>query len=252
MSKKFSGLLICSDLDGTLRNGNRTEYAFRKNAEAIEYFKQNGGRFTIITGRLRGFLPEEGLLRLVNAPVGLLNGAEVYDYAAARPLHSTWLGHTVAELARLAHGVEIEGIQAVFKPTECESLLSVAALERMPCATPMKLVYSLPNEEIMKKFKSKLRKNETLADCFLSSSWSKSIEVNRADSTKAHNALFIKKYTGCDAVYAIGDYENDIPMIKAADVGAAVGGSPANVIAAADKVTCRCEEGAVAELIYSL
>ena len=47
---KFDGILICTDLDGTLINSS--EKVSKENLDAIEYFKANGGLFTFVTGRL--------------------------------------------------------------------------------------------------------------------------------------------------------------------------------------------------------
>ena len=57
--------------------------------------------------------------------------------------------------------------------------------------------------------------------------------------------LKIKK--GC--CYAIGDYYNDLEMIKAADIGAALSESPDEVKAIADVVVCEVQNGAVADFI---
>ena len=46
--KIFSGYLICSDVDGTFSVNTVT---VKNNIEAVKYFTQNGGRFTIATGR---------------------------------------------------------------------------------------------------------------------------------------------------------------------------------------------------------
>ena len=77
---KFSGVLLASDIDGTLlrRNGALSP----KNQAALAYFMQNGGHFTLATGRsylgVRSVMAEAA----VNAPVILSNGAMLYDYAA--------------------------------------------------------------------------------------------------------------------------------------------------------------------------
>ena len=47
--KKFEGILITTDLDGTLLNDEHI--IPKENLDAIEYFKENGGYFTFITGR---------------------------------------------------------------------------------------------------------------------------------------------------------------------------------------------------------
>ena len=49
----FSGYLICSDVNGTISHNTIT---VQKNIDAIKYFTQNGGRFTIATGRTAAYL----------------------------------------------------------------------------------------------------------------------------------------------------------------------------------------------------
>ena len=46
---KFDGVLICTDLDGTLLRNDKSISA--DNKAAIDYFKAEGGRFTFVTGR---------------------------------------------------------------------------------------------------------------------------------------------------------------------------------------------------------
>ena len=82
---KFDGVLIVSDIDGTLTNSNQE--LPDENKKAIEYFKSEGGTFTIATGRLADYLKEKEFEKLVNCPVILLNGAAVYDFESEEFLH---------------------------------------------------------------------------------------------------------------------------------------------------------------------
>ena len=51
----------------------------------------------------------------------------------------------------------------------------------------------------------------------------------------------------------IGDYYNDLEIMREAGYAVAVANAPAEVKAAADHVTtCTCAEGAVGEYLYSL
>ena len=51
---------------------------------------------------------------------------------------------------------------------------------------------------------------------------------------------------------AIGDYDNDVGMLKAAKVGVAVANASESAKAAADFITVSNEESAIARLIYDL
>ena len=48
--KKFEGILLCTDLDGTLLRNDKS--ISRENLDAINYFMSEGGYFTFITGRM--------------------------------------------------------------------------------------------------------------------------------------------------------------------------------------------------------
>ena len=52
---KFDGVLLVSDYDDTLYDHNLT--VNDRNHRAIEYFLEQGGRFTIATGRATAPLP---------------------------------------------------------------------------------------------------------------------------------------------------------------------------------------------------
>ena len=78
--KKFEGILFCTDLDGTLYDDNKN--VSRKNLEAIEYFKSEGGTFTFITGRVPK--TSKSICEIINpnAPYGCLGGGGIYDPTA--------------------------------------------------------------------------------------------------------------------------------------------------------------------------
>ena len=70
--------------------------------------------------------------------------------------------------------------------------------------------------------------------------------VSKASAIKQLCSMFnIKK--GCS--YAIGDYYNDIEMLKNADICAVPEGSPEEIKALADFVAVSCKDGAVADFI---
>ena len=75
--KKFEGLLLCTDLDGTLLNNERK--VSKENREAIDYFKSEGGYFTFITGRMPYFSAQVFDIVQPNAPFGCINGGGIYD-----------------------------------------------------------------------------------------------------------------------------------------------------------------------------
>ena len=93
---KFDGFLICSDIDGTLIDDN---FKIPKaNIDAINYFKSEGGLFTLATGRT----PQGANLYIdlvkPNAPVVCQNGAGVFDYKVMKYLYANCVGHESKEV----------------------------------------------------------------------------------------------------------------------------------------------------------
>ena len=83
---KFDGVLFFADYDDTLYNSAHT--VAEEDRAAIRYFMENGGYFSIATGRAhRTFTPQIEKENIpFNAPVVLSNGAAIYDYASDRYL----------------------------------------------------------------------------------------------------------------------------------------------------------------------
>lgn len=71
--KKFEGLLLASDMDGTLLDKDRRISA--RNEEAIRYFTDEGGLFSLATGRTPHAVQSYWSQLPCNAPYSLLNGA---------------------------------------------------------------------------------------------------------------------------------------------------------------------------------
>ena len=99
---KFDGVLLYTDYDDTLYNQHRT--VSEENHRAIRYFMEEGGRFSIATGRAkRTFEPQIEKEHLeFNAPVVVGNGAGIYDFQAGEYVVCTHLPHGApAHMAQL-------------------------------------------------------------------------------------------------------------------------------------------------------
>ena len=74
---KFDGILIATDLDGTLVSEGKIS---KENADAIRYFQSEGGLFTLATGRYASHIKENfGNDINFNMCVMTLNGNVLYD-----------------------------------------------------------------------------------------------------------------------------------------------------------------------------
>ena len=73
----YSDVLLTVDFDRTLTAPDST--IPQRNIEAIEYFMENGGAFTVNTGRSVPMYSSKLDLVPVNAPLLLYNGSAAYD-----------------------------------------------------------------------------------------------------------------------------------------------------------------------------
>ena len=88
--KRFEGKLILTDLDGTYLYDDH--HISEENRKAVRYFMDNGGLFTVATGRSKAgmehFFPELE----INAPAILYNGSVIYDFSRKADVLDTCVG----------------------------------------------------------------------------------------------------------------------------------------------------------------
>lgn len=78
------------------------------------------------------------------------------------------------------------------------------------------------------------------------------LEFFSPQASKALAAARIAAQTGADGIIAFGDNYNDLPLLRAADIGVAVGNAVEDVRKVADRVIGTNEESAVPKFILSL
>lgn len=75
----FDGYILVSDMDGTLLNDERK--ISEEDKKSIKYFIDNGGLFTIATGRMLPAASRFARELNLSLPIILYNGSKVYDYS---------------------------------------------------------------------------------------------------------------------------------------------------------------------------
>lgn len=264
--KKFDGILICSDVDGTLLRNDKSLSS--ENLEAIEYFKQNGGKFTIMTGRMPFALHTVLDIITPNAPLGFGNGLGLYDIENGKMLASNSLGISALPIARYVYdnfpdiGIEYTTFDEILCARVTETVLRHLDHEKLPLKTISvdgfngelaKILFAAESEKI-DSLMSVLPKLESASSFQLIRSDAVYYEILPKDMTKGTLVLKLAALLGTDIknVIAIGDNENDVSMLKAAGTGIAVANATERAKAAADIVTVSNEENAIAKIIYDL
>lgn len=260
---KFDGILICTDLDGTLLKNDKT--ISEENREAIEYFKREGGYFTFITGRMP--YTSRSLYEMVNpnAPIGCINGGGIYDYEKEKYLWSLTLPHDANELVdAVYHAVPSAGIQmnALDKIYFCRDNWAMVRFRsrtgtpyvegnHMTLDVPIGKVVFGDEEENIQKVAEVLSNHPRSEEFDYIRSERTLYEILPKGSSKGNLLIKLAEILGIDPskTVAIGDYNNDVSMIKAAGVGVAVANAVDEAKAAADRITVSNEEHAIAKII---
>lgn len=262
----FDGVLICTDLDGTLYRNDKS--ISEENKEAIEFFKREGGSFTFITGRMPYYSTDAYEAVRPNVPYGCVNGGGVYDGEAGRYIWTMELPREGLSLARYIDGLFPNvGVQlCCFDRTLFAKENKVTEIFRQITGLPY-LAGDYDTKEPLAKILfcthladellavGKALRGHALADRFDFIRSEKSLfEILPKGVNKGLALGKLAEHLGIDMsrTVAIGDYDNDAAMLKAAGCGIAVANASKRALDAADMVTVSNEEHAIARVIYDL
>ena len=247
----FDGYLMCVDFDGTVAEGGRIVPA---NVKAIREFMEQGGRFTICTGRQPAFMMANDLPIKLNAPLLAMNGTILYDMKKAEILKYWSSGRELWEWCEILYERYPEEIDEIrYYTPELEPILTRgknAPIDLHP-------YYDLPLYKVIVLVKPAVsdRMIRTITEesgerFHVSRSWIRGIELQSPDSGKGVAVNTLREMLGnIHTVVCAGDYENDISMLRVADISYAVGNAVPAVKAAAMRQTVNCAEGAIARII---
>ncbi len=260
---KFKNVLIASDYDGTLYNSEGI--ITRQVREKIAYFIENGGRFTVSTGRsYQGFHAYER--SYINAPVLLANGALAYDYeneciafldhvgdeifAALRDLHKTFPKASI-EMYSLFDSFVINNCDISSRHFTSQGIAFSEVDDPAQASAPWQKVMifseaqSLEIQEFLKLLHPEVRYLPTTG---------RYIEIMGKGVDKGTGLLKLADNLGIphNRVYAVGDGFNDVEMLAAAECGFVPCNGSAEALAVAGRVVRSNDDGAVANVIEIL
>lgn len=269
----FSDILLTVDYDRTLTAPDST--IPERNIEAIRFFMENGGAFTVNTGRsipmAKAFMDKVP----VNAPLLLYNGSAAYDTQKQQLcfMHEIQLDmwQTVREMMDLFPDLTVE-VQALDKHYDFVYNPAWDAFSDNNCAYATAepgqdlgpfLKFSLYGElrentvdhlfrgspeEIRRMDEAQALIEKLYGDHVVAfRAGHRIIDVHAGGVSKARSARELQQKLGKKILVCVGDGENDVSMLREADFAY----SPADGVAA-DRFenVCNCAEGSVAEVIY--
>ncbi len=262
---KIQDLLVLTDLDGTLVTHQMQVPA--RNKEAIARFIQNGGRFSIATGRSTDAARLHTSDISFSAPAILFNGALIYDFNTRQKLYTAYIpAHSMDYLRDvLEHfddiGAEvlidddiyiIRDSEYVQKHMRDEHLTpKYATIEELP-PNRYKVLYAGADEAIT-RLEAYLQKQDHQGVSYIRSARIY-YEMLPKNITKGSAVHTLAKIVGIPVqnIIAIGDYYNDYELLKEAGFAVCVQNAPKEIQDICDLVVGSCENGAVADLIAYL
>lgn len=271
----FSDVLLTVDFDRTITAPDSTIPV--RNLEAIRYFMDNGGTFTMNTGRsipmsmknIFGVIP-------TNAPLLLYNGSAAYDEKAGVLTRYAPIDLDPMEVLPFlqerfpALNVEIQGMDAHYLMRKDAGWEDYC--DNNSCPWKYASPDAVPGPFIKFSFYGEFRENtvagmfkateEELAQfaemiAFMEEHYGDKIEIFRACArivdihakgvSKLSSARQLQQELGKKILVCVGDAENDLTMLEGADYAFC----PSDGIVADRFVNvCPCAEGAVADVIY--
>lgn len=271
----FEKCLLASDIDGTLVDTGRIS---NRNIEKIKYFCEQGGTFVVATGRSSGAIKQ--VFNLIDkdllGPSVFLNGGMIYDFKKETAIYAEVLPEKTKEYIKavLKHhpdiGIEVHSDSRIFvlKATaESELHEDYELLEREYVTFEQiknekwnKVLYACDDQNACDNLsKTLLKLGKGQCDFIQTGAVIEGVmhiyyeqiplSINKgATLKKLCEILKIKK----GGFFAIGDFYNDIEMLKAADVSATMENSPEDIKKIVNFIGGRCLDGGVADFIEYL
>lgn len=270
----FSDILLTVDYDRTLTAPDSS--IPERNLEAIRYFIENGGAFTVNTGRS---VPMTKVFRdvvPVNAPLLLYNGSAAYDLTTGTLNFCHAIGLDLWETVKKCEElfpdltVEVQAVDAHYRFSENPAWDAFS--ERQNCAHG----FAQPGDDLGAFLKFTLYgqfRSPVLADMFTGSpqeitrideaeaqlkavfgehcevfrAAARIIDVHAKGVSKIRSARELQARLGRSILVCVGDGHNDKSMLEGADYAFTPGDS---VLRDRFPNVCPCAEGAVADVIY--
>jgi len=269
----FSDVLLTVDYDRTLTAPDST--IPQRNIEAIGYFMENGGAFTVNTGRsvpmARAFMDKVP----TNAPLLLYNGSAAYNRESEQLefMHEIGLDmwKTIGELLELFPDLTVE-VQAVdahydflpnpawdaFSGNNCAYATAKWGQDLGPFLkfslygeirdVTVAHLFDGSAEEIQRMDEAERLIMERYGDKVVAfRAAPRIIDVHAAGVSKARSARELQQRLGRKILVCVGDAENDLGMLNDADFAFVPGDA---ILKDRFPNVCNCGDGAVADVIY--
>ena len=265
----FQNIVIYTDMDGTvLTDWDLGPVVPQHSLASIKRFMEKGGTFAIASGRQHlDILPFfKGLTP--NAPLVQGNGTSLYDCQKEQVIYvlplsreykeeavqmcreHSWIwpitgtAHTVMQVSMGDHRDQMN------RSITGDSI----SIEEFLEGEYTKIVYVAENSEDIPRIEELTRGFRTASTMQNTLSSPIFLECYDIRAGKGAGIRLALEMAGLQdkTLVCIGDYYNDVPMLKVADIAACPANAPEDIKAMCRIVTCGNNEGALADLIHIL
>ncbi len=263
----LSKYTIVTDLDETLLYQREM---LPQNTAAIKSFVARGGRFTIATGRNHQsvLVSMPHVAELLNAPAILCNGVYLYDFEKKIRLAEECLSPEQAEALLLfvkTYFPHVPYRVSTFHGFRCEraegymqsdiAAYGLDAVEISPAGTwPREDWYKIvfrDEDEVLSRVRALFEEKMGGSGIVAFASGKRFLELQSEHCDKGTGLDWLRQQLPDrgGTVIACGDFENDLGMLRAADVAICPANATDEVKHVADHVLCHCKEGLLAEVV---
>ena len=253
---KFDRFLFCTDCDGTLMNSEGKISS--ENAAAIRHFQQEGGLFTVATGRGAAHIRQFAADFVPNAPLVICNGCFVVDQQTGEVLQEYLLDEKVHRV--IDYAVErfpsLKAIRIVYGQDGAFDMARGSEVDfdqRYSISDPWTKLLFVAEPRATRRIQRRL--TALFGDEYrFERSFHFCVECYRPESGKGGGVAVLRRLYGdrVHTIVGVGDSENDISLLQEADIGYAVANALPAVKSAADRVTVKNDESAIARVIAEL
>lgn len=264
MSRIFNGIMIATDLDGTILGENMMSDSDKK---AKDYFEANGGLFTIATGRSMS-----SALSVLNnidikVPAILLNGPLIKNIQTNEILNATYMPEETEDILKGLLNIFPTLAIEIYCKDKMYLINSNETSEDHIANEAIDYEYSnfdtVPNDWIKVVIIDKTEilfllsqhfNDKELPFCKIWSEGSIFHELIHKDADKGASVLYLANHYGIknSNIICLGDGPNDVGMIKNAGLGIAVSNASNAAKEVADKVIVSNNESPLTFIVKNI
>lgn len=260
----FENVIIMTDIDGTLVTDQKQ--ILDCDIKAIERFRQGGGTFTLATGRGYSMAKPIADRIALDVPAVIFNGSAVYDFSGGKFLWHSSLESNAGQILKeiLAHfpdvGCEVLCAEDVYVPAINDIERQHLAIENVtPIFCSVDDVHGDWLKALFAYFPSKMQDLIDFVyehpDYMNGYHWVRSelhfFEMLPEGVNKGSGFQRLLEIMDRPDAFTVGvgDYNNDLELIRDAKLGVAVASAQDAAKEVADIIVCDNNSGAIAQVI---